>query len=191
MARDFLLMCNKVSVLPAKGGRLQPLQQEAEAKVVHNDRSFLVTAEGRAPVRGTGPGQVDIVLVHSFSNFDEAIERSHRKGGPAATMVYMCLSGPTNTDSAREIEKRCQALALAKDKGVVKDRLQAVKDGTFFLDLSMPEFFALRIRTHYPWARDKKYWRLGIGGAKKQKAAARKRERGIEKKAAAAKKKAA
>lgn len=168
--------------------------------MVHNDRS--VTAEGRAPVRGTGPGQVDIVQVHSLSDFDEAIERSHRKGGPAATMVYMCLSGPTNTDSAREIEMRYQA--LAKDKGVtnrtedddyhpgsisptnpfatacgciVKDGLQAVKDGTFFLDLSMPEFFALRIRTHYPWARDKKYWRLGIGGAKKQKAAARKRER--------------
>ena len=37
VARDFLLMCNKVSVLPAKGGRLQPLQQEAEAKVVHNE----------------------------------------------------------------------------------------------------------------------------------------------------------
>ena len=36
-----------------------------------------------------------------------------------------------------------------------------------------------------------KYWRLGIGGAKKQKAAARKRKRGIEKKATAAKKKAA
>ena len=37
VARDFL-MCNKVSVLPpAKGGRLQPLQQEAEAKVVHNE----------------------------------------------------------------------------------------------------------------------------------------------------------
>ena len=74
---------------------------------------------------------------------------------------------------------------------IVKDGLQAVKDGTFFLALSMPAFFALRIRTHYPWARDKKYWRLGIGGANKQTAAARKRERGIEKKAAAAKKKAA
>ena len=35
VARNFL-MSNKVSVLPAKGGRLQPLQQEAEAKVVHN-----------------------------------------------------------------------------------------------------------------------------------------------------------
>jgi len=213
--RDFL-MSNKVPVLPGEGGRCEPQSEEAEAKVVHNDRSFLVTASGRAPVRGTGPGQVAIVLVHSLPAFDKAVERSLRKGGPAATMIYMCLSEPTNTDSAREIEKRCQA--LAKDEKatnrteddryhagsfsannpfatacgcIVKDGLQAVKDGTFFLDLSMPEFLESRIRMNYPWARDRKYWRLGLAGTKKQAATERKRARAIEKKEAAAKKKAA